>query len=362
MANKPSDESKVMDVSKPGKGKITINSRPIVAPVVSDTASDGDIAPTPELTPASTEAKEELKAPSAARKVIQPINIEEDGTVSQEDVPDEAVDQAGAETESPEVKSDSAETSPESTDSIPTPKSDEDNPIAPEDPTSENSGAASVDEMAKAAEAKRLSAEKSKEEAERDQKAQELVKSKQYFVPISHASHSSKKTLRNTAITLLLLAALGVAGYFAYTAGLFGNTADNSSGTSPSTNTSVDESSDKDDEEDAEAQAEESTEDTAVSLAPLAKGNDEDRKNELKNLQQKLETYFNDNDQYPATLSELGVDTDEITGPTGDAYTYTPAAVDGVDNMSYTLSAQLEDSSDEEADSNGIFVLTSVNS
>jgi type II secretion system protein G len=49
-----------------------------------------------------------------------------------------------------------------------------------------------------------------------------------------------------------------------------------------------------------------------------ARGRDTDRKNELKNLQQKLETYFNDNDEYPAALSNLdpAPTTDETTGPT----------------------------------------------
>src|SRR6478752_5965491 len=68
-----------------------------------------------------------------------------------------------------------------------------------------------------------------------------------------------------------------------------------------------------------------------------ARGRDTDRKNELKNLQQKLETHFNDNDSYPATLAGLNppATTDESEGPRGDAYTYTPDAT----GSTYTLSA-----------------------
>lgn len=91
-----------------------------------------------------------------------------------------------------------------------------------------------------------------------------------------------------------------------------------------------------------------------------ARGRDTDRKNELKNLQQKLETYFGDNDQYPAAgtwQTDLDVSDDEITGPRSDAYTYTPAG----DQQSYTLTADLENDDDKDADANGNYVLTSVN-
>ena len=93
-----------------------------------------------------------------------------------------------------------------------------------------------------------------------------------------------------------------------------------------------------------------------------ARGRDTDRKNELKNLQQKLETHFNDNDEYPATLAGLNPapSADETTGPRQDAYTYTPAAVDGVDNQSYTLTATLENDQDKDAVA-GVFTLNSTN-
>lgn len=91
-----------------------------------------------------------------------------------------------------------------------------------------------------------------------------------------------------------------------------------------------------------------------------ARGRDTDRKNELKNLQQKLETYYNDNDSYPAQLSNLdpAPSDDEIQGPKGasDGYTYTP----GTDNQSFTLSATLENENDKDA-TNGVFTLNSTN-
>lgn len=90
-----------------------------------------------------------------------------------------------------------------------------------------------------------------------------------------------------------------------------------------------------------------------------ARGRDSDRKNELKNLQQKLETHFGDNDAYPAALADLSpVPTaDETTGPRSDVYTYTPDAT----LQSYTLSTDLENDDDKDADAAGLYVLTSVN-
>lgn len=94
-----------------------------------------------------------------------------------------------------------------------------------------------------------------------------------------------------------------------------------------------------------------------------ARGRDSDRKNELKNLQQKLETHFNDNDAYPATLAGLtpAPTTDETTGPRGDLYNY----VLGAGGLSYTLSATLENAGDKDtSDGTGPaadYVLNSVN-
>ncbi|MCA9347909.1 prepilin-type N-terminal cleavage/methylation domain-containing protein [Candidatus Saccharibacteria bacterium] len=89
-----------------------------------------------------------------------------------------------------------------------------------------------------------------------------------------------------------------------------------------------------------------------------ARARDSDRKNELKNLQTKLETYFGDHDEYPAALSDLepAPSGDETTGPRSDAYTYTPSA----NQQSYTLTASLENDSDKDAE-NGVYTLNSTN-
>lgn len=89
-----------------------------------------------------------------------------------------------------------------------------------------------------------------------------------------------------------------------------------------------------------------------------ARGRDTDRKNELKNLQQKLETYFNDNGSYPLTATweaDLGTTADETEGPRADDYTYAS------DGDTYTLTADLENDDDPDADGSGNYVLNSVN-
>lgn len=89
-----------------------------------------------------------------------------------------------------------------------------------------------------------------------------------------------------------------------------------------------------------------------------ARGRDTDRKNELKNVQTKLETYFNDNGNYPADAAaaqaDADVSADELSGPRNDAYTYTS------DGETYTLTANLENDKDPDA-TNGVYTLNSVN-
>jgi type II secretion system protein G len=102
-------------------------------------------------------------------------------------------------------------------------------------------------------------------------------------------------------------------------------------------------------------------------FAAQARGRDSDRKNELKNLQQRLESYFNDNGAYPtgaltaattATPPGIGASQDEAEGPRGDDYTYTAEA----GGTGYTLDADLENDDDPDAiDNNGTYRLNSVN-
>lgn len=102
-------------------------------------------------------------------------------------------------------------------------------------------------------------------------------------------------------------------------------------------------------------------------FAAQARGRDADRKNDMKNLQQKLETYFNDNDAYPEGLpnSDAKIESADLQGPRNSTYEYVSdncATVDGVEQcQSYTLTVTLENESDKDAGENGLYALESVN-
>lgn len=73
---------------------------------------------------------------------------------------------------------------------------------------------------------------------------------------------------------------------------------------------------------------------------------DTERKNDIAQLQAKLEEYSaNHNGKYPLTskLSQAGITAEELTGPSGDAYVYES------DGQSYSLTAQLESAPQEES-------------
>lgn len=98
-------------------------------------------------------------------------------------------------------------------------------------------------------------------------------------------------------------------------------------------------------------------------FAAQARGRDTDRKNDLKNLQQKLENYYTDNDSYPSSLpnTEAGIANADLEGPRNTTYTYTAGDCVDTECQSYTLSAALENDKDSAADDDGNYVLTSVN-
>ena len=102
-------------------------------------------------------------------------------------------------------------------------------------------------------------------------------------------------------------------------------------------------------------------------FAAQARGRDTERKNDLKNVQTQLETYFNDNGAYVDATGDAatvlaGVDgleltEDDLTGPReADVYTYT--SDDG--GQTYTLSTQLENDNDPAA-TDGLYTVDSVN-
>lgn len=102
-------------------------------------------------------------------------------------------------------------------------------------------------------------------------------------------------------------------------------------------------------------------------FAAQARGRDTTRKNDLKNVQQKLETYFQDNSKYPASLPDAtnlpDITADNLKGPRGDAYTYTCKSTDTTNCQSYTLTATLENKKDKAAatDGTGTYTVNSVN-
>lgn len=88
------------------------------------------------------------------------------------------------------------------------------------------------------------------------------------------------------------------------------------------------------------------------------RGRDIDRKNELKLLQVKLETYFNDNGAYPKTgelISVLELSPDDYQDPDGQPYEYVS------DGQTYTLSTTLENPNDPDL-TNGRYVIRDINS
>lgn len=98
---------------------------------------------------------------------------------------------------------------------------------------------------------------------------------------------------------------------------------------------------------------------------------DTERKNDLKTIQQQLEAYYSDNNFYPGAATELVTDgyMDELPDPPqDDTYDYAPTA-DGTtacttaaeDCQQYTLTADLENDNDPEADASGNYVVDSVN-
>ena len=107
-------------------------------------------------------------------------------------------------------------------------------------------------------------------------------------------------------------------------------------------------------------------------FAAQARGRDTDRKNDLKNISQQLETYYNDNDgAYPvgdiddaeAALDEAGLlSSDNFpSDPKADrAYVYESA-----DGTSFVLAADLENDRDSSAvtfnSEEGWYVINSVN-
>lgn len=402
---KVNDDAKVMDVARPGKGKVVGTSRPVVAPVASDTAPAADSNPTvPDTEPAQP------LAPSATHKVIQPISIDvkpdesapadtavqvSTGDKSSGDLPAEAEDKLLEEVsamtaelpgdnpsepaaeqlaEQPEANPviETTEGEPAPTGTVPTEEPQvevsttetevvtDDKPAEDtEASTEEASDAAGVDALADSVKSKKEEAKKAEEAAKREAELQGLIESKKYFVPIGH---EGPKTARHHSslwvIPVLVLVVLLAGAYLLIDAGVIKSNIklpyeffreDTVADSSQKTSGSASAEAAKSDEE-ATASSDPGT------TTPESRANDDERKNELKNLQQALETYFNDNDEYPSSLVLLGLTNDQLTDPAGKAYSYTPAS----DKQTYTLSIKLDNSADPDAEV-GVYTLHSVN-
>ena len=238
MANKKiTEDPKVFDVARPGKGRIVTTSRPVVAPLVAESVSEA----------AGAEAAEKpMQAPSAARKIIQPINVMSEDTSApvevktEEDLekaisaivdkpepkPEEAIITEPVEPKVEETTEQQEPTIAEEPKSdpepVPTPSPDpassptETEPPKPEE--TETSETASVDAVVAEVGDKKESAKKAEEQAKRDQEVQALIDSKKYVVPIGHESVAEKKN--TVAIILFILVILVLGAYAAIDAEL----------------------------------------------------------------------------------------------------------------------------------------------
>lgn len=100
------------------------------------------------------------------------------------------------------------------------------------------------------------------------------------------------------------------------------------------------------------------------------RGRDTERKNDLKNISQKLETYYNDNTAYPAgdlaaVATALELDDKVVADPKNSGeyvYTYTalPEGCAGDECQGFTLVANLENKDDGAAE-DGVYTVRSVN-
>ncbi len=226
-AGKSVDEpSKVMDVSKPGKGKIMTTSRPVISPIVNAPTTDDIVSP-------------KAQAPSAAHKTIQPISHDDDDETPSEKIvdldakPSEKTVEELAEQESktdtepepekepePEVEEPAEEAPAEEAE--PEEPKEEPEPAKTEESTSETSDVAGLEAVAGAVKSKKEAVKQAEEAAQKDAALQELIDSKKYVVPINHDSRKShrKKHHNGWMIVIILLLIVVIGAYLAVDAEL----------------------------------------------------------------------------------------------------------------------------------------------
>lgn len=197
------DDDKVMDVAKPGKGKIVGTSRPVVAPLTSGTAKQESV----DTVSDESVPEPALVAPSVAKKVIQPLSDTE-----------KPVEEA----EKTEADEASAEASVKPSDTITEPQTEPTRSAdAPAEGSTDGSAdAAEVNALADQMKSKKEEAAKAEEQAKKDAALQELIDSKTYVVPIGKTSKKSKTKTNPAAVLLLVLVLVLVGGYALLDAGV----------------------------------------------------------------------------------------------------------------------------------------------
>lgn len=338
-----------MDVARPGRGKVVGTSRPVIAPIVSDSKASNidDKEDKKDETPIT------ISTPSESRKVIKPLtdDLADDDSSSSETKPSEP-NHGSPVIESTEVKPKDIPETPNP--AVPAETVEAEQPAEKGNAASEEgkladeaSESAGVDALAAQAETKKQAAKRAEEEAKRDEELKKLIDSKKYHVPIKHSPQSSGGKIWAVVIIVLIFG-IAAAGYYYWDM----RTSSDAAQQNKEAPAVVKQEPSKNEQPKSDTNA--INKDSASEIA----ARDSERKKELKNLQQKIETYYNDNNEYPASLSVLNpaVSDDETTGPAQDAYVYTPSA----DGRLFVLTATLENPSDKDAE-NGQYVIRSVN-
>ncbi len=203
------DESKVMDVASPGKGKIVGTSRPVVGQIASDESKKPEASAT-----VPNEEPTQALAPSVTHKIIQPISKEEEQPKEVSETGEEAVVEAekSEKPEEPEAAVASEKAEPEKAETT----------------DSEASDAASVDALAGSVNSKKENAKKAEEQSKRDAELQELIDSKKYVVPIGKEGPMTVKSGNKGSgvglVLLLIIIVAIVATYLLIDAGIIGTT------------------------------------------------------------------------------------------------------------------------------------------
>lgn len=223
------EPSKVMDVSKPGKGKIMTTSRPVISSIVNAPTTDDIVSP-------------KAHAPSAAHKTIQPLSHDDDDITPSEKIVDldaepsdqtveELAEQGSKKDTEPEDEKEpepeveepaEEEAATETPQEEPEVSEEEPGAAKPESSQPETSDAAGLEAVAGAVKSKKEAIKQAEDAAQKDAALQELIDSKKYVVPIGHDSRKShrKKHHNGWMIVIIVLLIVAIGAYLAVDAEL----------------------------------------------------------------------------------------------------------------------------------------------